>query len=201
MIRTFLFDLGNVLLFFSHDRMCAQLGGICGVSSGEMRTLLMDSGLHDDYERGRLLETEFQQRLESLLGRNLDLAALQQAGGDIFESNPPMLPILDVLRARGHRLVLLSNTNETHINWVRGHFDVLQRFDDCVLSFRVGAIKPEPAIYEAALRAIECEPEECFYTDDVPAYVERGREVGLQAEVFGGVEELRAKLLVRGIEI
>ena len=201
MIRTFLFDLGNVLLYFSHERMCAQLGALCGRSPGEMRTLLMESGLHDDYERGRLTEAVFRERLESLLGLELDLAELQRAGGDIFESNPPMLPILDALRARGHRLVLLSNTNETHINWVRGHFDVLQRFDDCVLSFRVGAIKTEPAIYEAALRTIQCEPGECFYTDDIPAYVDRGREFGLEGEVFTGAEDLRTQLNSRGIDI
>jgi putative hydrolase of the HAD superfamily len=201
MIRTFLFDLGNVLLYFSHERMCAQLGALCGRSDREMRTLLMDSGLHDDYERGRLSEAVFQQRLESLLEQDLDLTDLQRAGGDIFESNPPMLPVLDALRARGHRLVLLSNTNETHINWVRGHFDVLRRFDECVLSFRVGAIKPESAMYEAALRAIQCRPEECFYTDDIPAYVVRGREFGLQAEMFTGVDELRGQLNARGIEI
>jgi putative hydrolase of the HAD superfamily len=201
MIRTFLFDLGNVLLYFSHERMCAQLGALCGRSAREMRGLLIDSGLHDEYERGRLSETAFQHRLESLLERDLDLASLQRAGGDIFESNPPMLPVLDILRARGHRLVLLSNTSETHINWVRGNFDVLQRFDECVLSFRVGAIKPEVAIYEAALRAIQCEPGECFYTDDIPAYVDRGREFGLQAEVFAGVEDLRTQLQARGIGI
>ena len=201
MIRTFLFDLGNVLLYFSHERMCAQLGALCGRSAREMRGLLMDSGLHDEYERGRLSEAAFQQRLESLLQRDLELAALQRAGGDIFESNPSMLPVLDALRARGHRLVLLSNTNETHINWVRAHFDVLQRFDECVLSFRVGAIKPEPAIYEAALMAIQCEPGECFYTDDIPAYVDRGREFGLVAEVFTGAEDLRGRLIARGIEV
>jgi putative hydrolase of the HAD superfamily len=201
MIRTVLFDLGNVLLYFSHERMCAQLGALCGRSILEMRTLLMESGLHDEYERGRLSEAAFQKRLESLLEQDLDLVELQRAGGDIFESNPSMLPVLDALRARGHRLVLLSNTNETHINWVRGNFDVLQRFDECVLSFRVGAIKPEPAIYQAALKAIQCEPGECFYTDDIPAYVDRGRGFGLEGEVFMGVEELRSQLMARGIEI
>jgi putative hydrolase of the HAD superfamily len=201
MIRTVLFDLGNVLLYFSHERMCAQLGALCGRSPRELRTLLMDSGLNNEYECGRLSEKSFHKRLESLLEQDLDLVELQRAGGDIFESNPSMLPVLDALRARGHRLVLLSNTNETHINWVRGNFDVLQRFDECVLSFRVGAMKPESAIYEAALKAIECRPEECFYTDDIPAYVDRGREFGLQAEVFSGAENLRGQLIAREIEI
>jgi putative hydrolase of the HAD superfamily len=201
MIRTFLFDLGNVLLFFSHERMCAQLGALCGRTAGEMRAILMDSGLSDEYERGRLSESEFHRRLEGLLGMELDLAGLQQAGGDIFDLNPPMVPLLDTLRARGHRLVLLSNTNETHIHWIRRRFDVLDRFDDLVLSYRVGEMKPHPAIYEAALAVIGCAPGECFYTDDVPAYVERGREFGLEAEVFVSPATLRAHLAARGVQI
>lgn len=201
MIRTFLFDLGNVLLFFSHERMCAQLGALCGRTAGEMRALLMDSGLSDAYEQGRLTEAEFHRSLEKRLGTELDLAGLQRAGGDIFELNPPMVPLLDALRARGHRLVLLSNTNETHINWIRRRFDVLDRFDDLVLSYRVGAMKPHPAIYEAALAAVGCAPGECFYTDDMPEYVARGREFGLEAEVFMGVEALRTQLVARGLEM
>jgi putative hydrolase of the HAD superfamily len=166
-----------------------------------MRVLLMDSGLNDQYEQGRLSESEFHRRLEVRLGMELDLDGLQQAGGDIFELNPPMLPLLDALRARGHRLVLLSNTNETHINWIRRRFDVLDRFDDLVLSYRVGAMKPHPAIYEAALAAIGCAPGECFYTDDMPEYVERGREFGLIGEVFTGAEALCQQLTKRGIEL
>lgn len=201
MIRTFLFDLGNVLLFFSHERMCAQLGALCGRTSGEMRAILMDSGMNDEYECGRLSESQFHRCLEELLGMELDLARLQQAGGDIFDLNPPMLPLLDALRARGHRLVLLSNTNEMHINWIRRRFDVLDRFDDLVLSFRVGAMKPQAAIYQAALDAIDCAPGECFYTDDVPEYVERGREFGLEAEVFVDAESLGANLAARGVRL
>ncbi len=184
MIRTFLFDLGNVLLHFSHDRMCEQIGALCGRTGPDVRKLLIDSGLQWDFERGRVTDVEFCRGLGAAADFTFELEALKHAGSDIFVLNEPMLPILDALKARGHRLVLLSNTSIAHFEFVEREYGVLERFDDFVLSFRVGALKPDRAIFEAALKSIQCDPEECFYTDDIAAYVEAGREFGLQAEVF-----------------
>lgn len=198
-IRTFLFDLGNVLLHFSHDRMCAQIGALCGRTGSEIRTLLIDSGLQWEFERGRVTDLEFCRRLGNIAGFDFELGALKDAGSDIFNLNEPMLPILDALKASGHRLVLLSNTSSAHFEFVQRTFDVLDRFDDFVLSFRVGALKPEREIYAAALHAIQCDPSECFYTDDIAAYVEAAREHGLQAEVFTNHQSLLRQLRDRDI--
>lgn len=201
MIRTFLFDLGNVLLYFSHERMYAQIAALCGRTPEEVRRVLVDDGLGDAFESGRLSAAEIHRELEQRLRSPLDRTELSRAVGDIFESNADMLPVLDTLKRTGRRLVLLSNTNATHIDWIRGRFDVLSRFDAQVLSHEVGAMKPEDAIYEAALRVIDCEPGECFYTDDIPRYVERGRDFGLHAAVFTGAQELRRQLAPRGVSI
>jgi glucose-1-phosphatase len=201
MIRTFLFDLGNVLLFFSHERMYGQIASLCGRTPDEVRRVLVDEALGDAFECGRLTAAEMQRELEHRLNAPFDAAGLHQAVGDIFESNADMLPILDALKRRGHRLVLLSNTNATHIDWVRRSFDVLDRFDAHVLSYEVGAMKPQDAIYTAALRAIECDPGECFYTDDIPQYVDRGHAFGLQAAVFTGASELKRELAARGVTL
>lgn len=201
MIRTFLFDLGNVLLYFSHERMFAQIAALCGRTPDEVRRVLVDEQLGDAFETGRLTADDVHRELEQRLEARLDRTALSQAVGDIFESNADMLPVLDALRQRGHRLVLLSNTNAMHIDWVRSRFDVLRRLDALVLSYEVGAMKPEDAIYEAALRLIDCEPGECFYTDDIPRYVDRGRAFGLQASVFTGAEDLRRELATRGVVV
>ena len=97
--------------------------------------------------------------------------------------------------------MLLSNTSAFHFEFIQRRWDVLQRFDEFVVSYRVGAIKPEPAIFEAALRAIRCAPQECFYTDDIPAYVEMARSYGLQAEVFTGADELVRQLAARRVQL
>ena len=200
-IRTVLFDMGNVLVHFCHDRMCDQIGALCGRSGPEVRNLLIDSGLQWEFERGQVSEEGFRARLEEATGSRLDLDEVRQAGSDIFTLNEPIVPLLDALRRRNHRLVLLSNTSISHFEFVSREFDVLSRFDDYVTSYGVGAVKPEPAIYEAAKQAINCAPEECFYTDDIPEYVHAAREHGFEAEVFIGVPQLKAHLQDRGVSI
>lgn len=199
MIQTFLFDMGNVLVHFSHPLMCRQLADVCGCEAEEMRALLFDRGWEGELERGEITDAQLQRRLEDHFKRSIDLAALVHAGSDIFTLNAPMIPILDALRRRRNRLVLLSNTSTAHIEFVRRNFDVLSYFDDFVLSCEVGAMKPDPAIFQAALKKILCPPEHCFYTDDIAHYVEVGRQYGLHAEVFTTAEVLEEQLATRGI--
>jgi putative hydrolase of the HAD superfamily len=167
--------MGNVLVHFSHDRMCAQIGALCGKSGPEIRAILLDSGLQWEFERGLVSDVEFCRGLGAAANFAFELEALKHAGSNIFHLNEPMIPILE------------------------REYDVLKRFDDFVLSFQVGALKPDARIFEAALERIKCAPDECFYTDDIAAYVEAARGFGLQAEVFTGHESLLEQLRRRDV--
>lgn len=201
MIDTCLFDMGNVLVHFSHPLMCQQIAAVCGSSAAEIQRLLFDLKWQQAFESGELTEAQFQARLENHFQRPIDLPALVHAASDIFTLNTPMVPILQSLRRQGKRLVLLSNTSISHVEFVRRQFDVLSYFDDLVLSYEVGAMKPQPAIFHAALHKILCPPERCFYTDDIPAYIEAARQHGLQAEVFTTAESLQGQLASRGVSV
>ena len=198
-MRTSLLDMGNVLVFFSHERMCSQLGELCGKSAAEMRTILIGTELQLDFERGRHSEAEFCDLLSARVGVSLDLPAVRRAASDIFWHHDEMLPILAGLKQHGYWLVLLSNTSISHFDWIKERYRFLDYFDDCVVSFEAGAIKPEPQIYEAALSRIQCAPEECFYTDDIPDYIAAARRYGLQAEVFQNAATFQQQLRERGI--
>ena len=200
-IRTILFDMGNVLVFFSHERMCRQMAEVCDVTPTRIRETVFDTELQWRFERGQISEAAFHRTMERILDRSIDIASLRRAVADIFEPHPEIMPLLWRLKTLGIRLVLLSNTCRIHIDWVRDQFSVLDPFDSFVLSCEVGAIKPEPAIYERALEEIQCLPEECFYTDDIPRYVEVGRQFGLQAEVFRDVATLARHLRARGLDL
>lgn len=201
MIETFLFDMGNVLVHFSHSRMCAQIASVCGSSAEEIRRLLFDLKWENEFECGGLTEAQFQARLENHFQRQINLSELIWAASDIFILNAPMMPLLRSLRRQGKRLVLLSNTSISHIEFVRREFEVLSYFDDFVLSYEIRALKPQPAIFEAALDRIHCPPDRCFYTDDIAAYVEAGRSHGLQAEIFTTAESLRRQLVSHGVNV
>ncbi|MCA9020098.1 MAG: HAD family phosphatase [Planctomycetaceae bacterium] len=193
--------MGNVLAFFSHDKMCEQMGGLCDRSRTEIQNLLIESGVQWEYERGKLSPAEFHIWFEQAVEKNVDFNELLTAGSDIFELNTTIIPVLDSLKSQGYRLVLLSNTCVSHFEFIWNEYEVLQRFDDFVTSYTAGAIKPERAIFECALEKIQCAPEEAFYTDDIPEYISLARQLGLQAEVFTDTESLIQQLGQRDIRV
>ncbi|MCA9005815.1 MAG: HAD family phosphatase [Planctomycetaceae bacterium] len=193
--------MGNVLAFFSHDKMCEQMGGLCDRSRTEIQNLLIESGVQWEYERGKLSPAEFHSWFEQAVEKNVDFNELLTAGSDIFELNTTIIPVLDSLKSQGYRLVLLSNTCVSHFEFIWNEYEVLQRFDDFVTSYTAGAIKPERAIFECALEKIQCAPEEAFYTDDIPEYISLARQLGLQAEVFTDTESLIQQLAQRDIRV
>ena len=201
MIRTCLFDLGNVLVRFSPVTMYGQIGALCGRSAEEIRDLFLHSGLQEDFETGRISAAEFHQKFQDALSVTIDPGEMQKAGSEIFSLIEPMPALLDALKARGHRLVLMSNTSVTHFEFIRDRFDVLSRFDRNVLSYEVGAVKPQPAIFQAAIEAIECSPADCFYTDDIAEYVTAARTFGFQAEVFRDPATLLEQLSRYGVDL
>ena len=103
------------------------------------------------------------------------------------------------LKQQGYRLLLLSNTTISHFEFIQQHWNMLSLFDDYILSYEVNAMKPEAAIYQAALSKIECAPEEAFFTDDIPENIEQARKHGLKAEVFTNVEKLKIDFTKYGI--
>lgn len=193
-LKTILFDLGNVLMDFSHERMCSQLGDLWKVSPTAMREALFESQLAWRFERGEINELELKASLEEHFQAECSLTEMQIAAGSIFTRKVEMEALVEELSACGVRLVLLSNTCSTHIDWIRGNSKLLESFDRLVLSYEVGACKPEQKIFEAALEAIECHPQECLYTDDIADYVHAARQFGLNAVVFTGIDSFRQDL-------
>ena len=78
-----------------------------------------------------------------------------------------------------------------------GH--LLRHFDHLVLSHEVRAMKPRPEIFQTAVQRAGCRPEECFYTDDIPAYVEGARRMGIDGVVFESRTQLEEAMRERGI--
>ena len=200
-IRTILFDLGNVLLNFSHDRMCRQIGDVFGVSASRVREVILSEGLYYRFDRGEISESAIHELLQETFDVRCKLEDLKRAVGDIFEPNTEMNSLLPILKDQGMRLVLLSNTCVTHINWIRSQYETLSYFDDLVLSYEVGACKPDEEIFLPTLSKIDCQPEECFYTDDIEEYVLAGRSHGLNGEVFTNAEKFRHDLQTLGVDL
>jgi putative hydrolase of the HAD superfamily len=65
----------------------------------------------------------------------------------------------------------------------------------------VGASKPNPLIYRQALRAVKARAEEALYIDDVAAYVEAAKGLGLEGIQFQSPAQLASDLKTLGVAL
>lgn len=188
-LKAAIFDLGNVLVFHDNALLFRRLSEVTGKNVESLATAF-HGPLGNDINLGRYpgdsLRQEICRRLEVDI-RPWDFFDLFSCH---FTPNEPMLQAVEALVGRV-KLVLLSNTNHLHAEFLLPRLPVLRRFDALVLSHEVSLIKPDPRIFEHALERASVVPHEAFFFDDVPAYVEAARKVGLGAEVFSGPHQLR----------
>ncbi len=200
MIQFLYFDLGNVLANFSVERLLRQVADAAGVDAERVREVVFDAGLQTDFETGRVTSQQFYEHFCRETGTRPDYQTLEVAASDIFELNVPIVPVLAGLAQSGRPMGILSNTCETHWEHCFRQFAILPSlFDTYALSYRIGAMKPDAAIFLAAAELADCRPDEIFYLDDLPQHIEGAKAVGFDAVQYVGAPQLRADLRRRGL--
>jgi len=89
------------------------------------------------------------------------------------------IPVLRALRARGLRTAVVSNCSRS-TRPVVDRLGLEREVDAVVLSFEVGAAKPDPAIYLAALDRLAAQPAETVFVDDQATYCDGAAALGMQ---------------------
>lgn len=198
MFKAILFDLGNVIVPFDFQRAYARLEPLCNLSRDEIRSRLRSTGSVQRFETGQLDQFAFVQEFSRALGFEISHAEFCDLWSCIFLPDP-LIPesLLESLAAR-HRLVMLSNTNSIHMAMVRENYPLLRHFHDGVFSYEVGAAKPSAKIYEEAVRRAGCQPQECFFTDDIEQNVDAARALGIEAVRFESASQIEHELRARG---
>ncbi len=201
MMKTVIFDLGGVIVPLDFDRGYREISAHSPHPPEELRRRLSETDLYRRAETGAIETEAFIREMSRLLELTAGEAAFRRAWCSIF---PPRTLIEDGLIAglrERYRIILLSNTNEIHFEWIRENYPILRHFDDFVLSYKVGHMKPDAEIYREAIRRAGCRPEECFYADDIPEYVAGARAEAIDAVRFTDEGQLRADLAARGIAL
>jgi HAD superfamily hydrolase (TIGR01549 family) len=175
------FDLGNVLVEVDYHKFAARLTSLTGKPIEELRPAFTD-GWVVRYELGLCEEGEF---LGTLCGRiGVQQTDFLEAWTSIF-AGKALIPedvLLDL--SRKYRLWIISNTNRMHFDYIRRHYGFLTYFHGLILSYEVGAAKPDPAIFKLALERAGIKPDEALFVDDQLANVEAARGIGIDAIQF-----------------
>jgi glucose-1-phosphatase len=199
-IKTVIFDLGKVIVPFDFKRGYRAISQMCQYTPEEIPKRIGSTDLVTRFECGQVPPRQFVSELCGILDLNMDYAHFCRIWSSIFL--PETLIPESLLEGIGkrRRLLLLSNTNAIHFEMIRENYPLLRHFHDFVLSYEVGAMKPSPRIYSEAIARAQCQPAECFFTDDIPEYVEAARAAGIDAVQFESAAQIERELARRGVQ-
>ncbi|MFI1745870.1 HAD family hydrolase [Thalassobellus sediminis] len=167
MIKTIIFDFGNVFINLDID----------GALKIMFETLKIDTfseemiAFNSFYEQG-LISTEEFIDFYSENFPNLSKEELIDLWNFILKDFPKhRLDFLKTLKASNkYKLILLSNTNELHINWIKDNVSFYDDFKNCFdtfyLSQEIHLRKPNKDIFEFVLNENNLKANECLFIDD-----------------------------------
>jgi putative hydrolase of the HAD superfamily len=195
-----IFDLGNVLVRHDNELLSRLLAAQCRdrASAKEMLPIYLRS--HDDLSTGKSTLNSLYQAYVSEAGFGGTYEEFADSWCGHFSRDPEMEALLETLAAR-YRVVVLSNTNHAHWDFILRDYPVMQTPHALYASHLLGLAKPDAAIYEAVLKSENRKAEEAIFIDDVAANVEGARAVGINGILFRGAEDLKRDLEQYGIYI
>lgn len=167
MIKTLIFDFGNV--FINLDIEGAQKKAFNTFQVDELSEEMI--GYNSFYEQGLISTEEFLNFYTDNFP-NLSNEELVNVWNSILKDFPEhRLNFLKELKSNSdYKLILLSNTNEIHINWIKEHISFYEDFKNCFdafyLSYEVNLVKPNHDIFKFVLNEQKLIAEECLFIDD-----------------------------------
>lgn len=198
MIKLIVSDFGGVICRFDYRIFCERLARQIGRSADEIYAALYAGDLQSQFEHGRLTGADYHRRVMELLGAEVPYRDFSAMYGNIFTEIPDTCALLRRFHRR-YPLYLLSDTNEIHFTHVKQTVQALRLFDQCIVSYEVGALKPDPRMYREVLRRSGLPASACVFVDDRAENVEGAERVGMHAVHFRDAGQCADALAEMGV--
>lgn len=179
MIKTLIFDFGDVFINLNKDATfnALQKFGLTSFSDQMFK-------INEQYEIGKINTEDFLHFYKSVFP-NVSEKHLIGAWNSILLDFPSYR--LDFLKKlseeKKYQLLLLSNTNELHINWVKTNISLYEEFKNCFdsfyLSHEIGLRKPNTSIFEFVLLENMLQTNECLFIDDTLEHINTAKKLGI----------------------
>jgi putative hydrolase of the HAD superfamily len=193
------FDLGKVLVDFDYSIAGRRIAAQADLSAAEVQKFLDHSPLLYRFETGLMSRQDFYETVREHTGFRGGLEEFGKFFADIFWEIPLMVETQARLRQRGVPTYIFSNTNDLAVEHIRRNFPFFSNFDGYILSYEVGAMKPDAKIYEALESMSGKRGAEILYLDDRKENVDGGAARGWQVIHQTAPEVSRAEMQRLGL--
>ena len=172
-------DVGGVLIQNPWVETAMAVGERCGLEPKGVFDLL--TRLSRELDSGRLTLLEFHRRLCETLVVEMPFDFFDRT---LDASLKRILPVWDAVRylREEQRVEVIALSNMSREVWasLQKKFDIGSLFDSEVLSYELGTLKPDPAIYRAALARAGSPARSCLFVDDVAENIEAAEALGIR---------------------
>ncbi len=179
-IKALIFDFGDV--FINLDKDGAMKNALELFELDEFPDELF--AINALYEQGLMSTAEFLKFYQDNFPR-LTKTQIIDAWNYILKDFPKhrLDFIQDLTKKNDYERILLSNTNELHIQWIIDHVPFYDEFKACFdafyLSHEIGMRKPNEDIYQFVLKQHNLEANTCLFIDDTKDNTEAAAALGI----------------------
>jgi putative hydrolase of the HAD superfamily len=194
-IEVILFDLGGVLIELGQEPLPSSW--LPGNRNYHLADWLA-SETAISFEKGQIDVHSFAKKLKSDLA--IDVAEntiIQHISDWPIGLFPGAHELLDNLKGN-FRLFVLSNTNELHWSRITDEFGIDNYVEHIFASHQLGMVKPELAIFQHVIDALQVEPREILFLDDNLDNIEASQKLGISGVHVNGIKQAKQALVAFG---
>ena len=195
MKRNLIFDVGGVLIGYRWKEMFMDDFGLSEEEAEKLGSRIFDDPIWPDFDRGFVetdslvehycsLYPDSEYYFKRMMYENDKMATEREA---VWEK-------MAELKSRGYNIYILSNYSEHLFKKHTDHMPFRKIIDGGVVSYEVGAVKPERKIYEKILEKYSLNADECIFYDDIEKNVEAARALGIESYLVTSEEDLLKEL-------
>lgn len=202
-IKAILFDLGNVIVKIDTKPLEEKWAHQGKKTRQEVVDYFLDSDNMNRYMEGKLSSSHFYSKTKRFFNLDIGFNDFYDLWNSVIFPYPQMERLIKDIKNvyQDIRLILISNTNEKHYEFIRKNYKILELLDGYAVSHEIGIQKPHPKIYNKALRLAGTLPKNTFYADDRPDLIDAARVLGIRAFQFTDHKTFSSQLSKFGIII
>ena len=180
MIKTIIFDFGDIFINLDKE-------GALKLALEKFEITELDEELQSInalYEQGLISTDEFLDFYADNFPK-LNKDELKSIWNFILRDFPKhrLQFIKQLAKDNNHQLILLSNTNELHIDYIKKNVSFYEEFKNCFdqfyLSHEINLRKPNADIFNFVLTENKLNAEECLFIDDTLENTQTAQQLGI----------------------
>jgi glucose-1-phosphatase len=201
-IRGIIFDIGRVLVRVDLSRAQNSLATGSSLTPQEVWHAIEKDAHWEDWQKGRISARDWHLNLCKRFGIKLNFDDFVNTWNSVLDPQPIHPDSFFEGLAKNHRLGLLSNTDPIHVAFLEKTYGFYSYFPKPVRTYScyIGAVKPDPLVFREALKACKLKAGEAVYVDDIAAFAEAARALGMHGIQFRSPEQLHEELESLGIQ-